>query len=92
MTPRLVITVHFGTAGQPAAGTPAAPNAAQAAQKAAQAAPMPSVLIVDDEPNIRRMVGRPAGAEGYEVRDAADGAAASRSRPTPSRTSCCWTS
>src|SRR3954467_7586769 len=36
---------------------------------------MPSVLIVDDEPNIRRMVGALLSAEGYEVRDAADGAA-----------------
>src|SRR5881394_919866 len=35
---------------------------------------MPSVLIVDDEPNIRRMVGALLGAEGYEVRDAQDGA------------------
>ncbi|MCU0634536.1 MAG: sigma-54 dependent transcriptional regulator [Gemmatimonadaceae bacterium] len=35
---------------------------------------MPSVLIVDDEVNIRRMVGALLGAEGYEVRDAADGA------------------
>ena len=34
---------------------------------------MASVLIVDDEPNIRRMVGALLGAEGYEVRDAADG-------------------
>jgi two-component system, NtrC family, nitrogen regulation response regulator NtrX len=37
---------------------------------------MPSVLIVDDEPNIRRMVGALLDAEGYEVRDAATGAAA----------------
>jgi two-component system, NtrC family, nitrogen regulation response regulator NtrX len=36
---------------------------------------MPSVLIVDDEPNIRRMVGALLSAEGYDVRDAADGAA-----------------
>lgn len=35
---------------------------------------MPSVLIVDDEPNIRRMVGALLSAEGYEVRDAATGA------------------
>lgn len=35
---------------------------------------MPSILIVDDEPNIRRMVGALLGAEGYEVRDAPDGA------------------
>jgi two-component system nitrogen regulation response regulator NtrX len=35
---------------------------------------MPTVLIVDDEPNIRRMVGALLGAEGYEVRDAHDGA------------------
>src|SRR3954465_3674631 len=35
---------------------------------------MPSVLIIDDEPNIRRMVGARLGAEGYEVRDAPDGA------------------
>ncbi|MCC6242759.1 MAG: sigma-54-dependent Fis family transcriptional regulator, partial [Gemmatimonadaceae bacterium] len=37
---------------------------------------MPSVLIVDDEPNIRRMVGALVGAEGYDVRDAADGVTA----------------
>ncbi len=36
---------------------------------------MPSVLIVDDEPNIRRMVGALLGSEGYDVRDAADGVA-----------------
>jgi len=34
---------------------------------------MPSVLIIDDEPNIRRMVGALLSAEGYEVRDAQDG-------------------
>lgn len=34
---------------------------------------MPSVLIVDDEPNIRRMVGALLSADGYDVRDAADG-------------------
>lgn len=34
---------------------------------------MPSVLIIDDEPNIRRMVGALLGSEGYEVRDAQDG-------------------
>lgn len=36
---------------------------------------MPSVLIIDDEPNIRRMVSALLGAEGYDVRDAADGTA-----------------
>src|SRR5215213_9383972 len=36
---------------------------------------MPSVLIIDDEPNIRRMVGALLGAEGYDVRDASDGSA-----------------
>ena len=35
---------------------------------------MASVLIVDDEPNIRRMVGALLSAEGYEVREAASGA------------------
>ncbi|NUO40324.1 MAG: sigma-54-dependent Fis family transcriptional regulator [Gemmatimonadaceae bacterium] len=35
---------------------------------------MSSVLIVDDEPNIRRMVGALLASEGYEVRDAAEGA------------------
>ncbi|MEP6507958.1 MAG: sigma-54 dependent transcriptional regulator [Gemmatimonadales bacterium] len=34
---------------------------------------MASVLIVDDEPNIRRMVGALLTAEGYEVREAASG-------------------
>jgi len=37
---------------------------------------MPSVLIADDEPNIRRMVGALLAAEGYEVREAPDGATA----------------
>lgn len=36
---------------------------------------MASVLIIDDEPNIRRMVGALLSAEGYEVREAPDGAA-----------------
>jgi two-component system nitrogen regulation response regulator NtrX len=34
---------------------------------------MPSALIIDDEPNIRRRVGALLAAEGYDVRDAADG-------------------
>ena len=36
---------------------------------------MPSVLIVDDEANVRRMVGALLTAEGFEVRDAGDGTA-----------------
>ncbi|HVE79048.1 MAG TPA: sigma-54 dependent transcriptional regulator [Gemmatimonadaceae bacterium] len=36
---------------------------------------MASVLIVDDEPNIRRMVGALIAAEGHDVREAPDGAA-----------------
>ena len=39
---------------------------------------MQRVLIVDDEPNIRRMVGALLSTEGYEVREAADGAAGVR--------------
>src|SRR6476660_9537428 len=35
---------------------------------------MSTVLIVDDEPNIRRMVGALLGSEGYDVREAAEGA------------------
>jgi DNA-binding NtrC family response regulator len=35
---------------------------------------MSSVLIIDDEPNIRRMVGALLSAEGFEVWEAADGA------------------
>ena len=47
---------------------------------------MASVLIVDDEPNIRRMVGALLGAEGYEVRDAADGeAGVARALPRAAR-------
>jgi DNA-binding NtrC family response regulator len=34
---------------------------------------VPIVLIIDDEPNIRRMVGALLDAEGYTVREAADG-------------------
>jgi two-component system nitrogen regulation response regulator NtrX len=37
---------------------------------------MASVLIVDDEPNIRRMVGALIAGEGHDVREAPDGAAA----------------
>jgi two-component system nitrogen regulation response regulator NtrX len=36
---------------------------------------VPYALIIDDEPNIRRMVGALLTAEGFDVRDAADGAA-----------------
>ena len=35
---------------------------------------MPIVLIADDEPNIRRMVGALLGSEGYDVREAPEGA------------------
>ena len=36
---------------------------------------MPSILLLDDEPNIRRMVGALLVAEGHEVREAASGSA-----------------
>jgi two-component system nitrogen regulation response regulator NtrX len=49
---------------------------AQRSDDAGDVSRMPSVLIVDDEPNIRRMVGALLGAEGYDVRDAATGGAA----------------
>jgi two-component system nitrogen regulation response regulator NtrX len=39
---------------------------------------MPTVLIIDDEPNIRRMVGALLSAEGYTVREAADGRSGAR--------------
>jgi two-component system, NtrC family, nitrogen regulation response regulator NtrX len=35
---------------------------------------MSTILIIDDEPNIRRMVGALLAAEGFTVREAADGA------------------
>jgi two-component system nitrogen regulation response regulator NtrX len=35
---------------------------------------VPQALIIDDEPNIRRMVGALLTSEGFEVRDAPDGA------------------
>lgn len=34
---------------------------------------MPTALIIDDEPNIRRMVGALLAGEGFDVRDASDG-------------------
>ncbi|GAC1649247.1 MAG: sigma-54 dependent transcriptional regulator [Gemmatimonadaceae bacterium] len=34
---------------------------------------VPTVLIVDDEPNIRRMIGALLQGEGYDIRDAPDG-------------------
>lgn len=37
---------------------------------------MPEILVVDDEANIRRMVGRLLETEGHRVREAAHGAAA----------------
>ena len=33
---------------------------------------MPSILLVDDEPNLRRMVGALLDAESYEVHEARD--------------------
>ena len=44
---------------------------------------MPEILVIDDEPNIRRMVGAILSGEGFSVRDAANGAfeVASRMRP-----------
>ncbi|MGQ0642702.1 MAG: sigma-54-dependent transcriptional regulator [Gemmatimonadaceae bacterium] len=35
---------------------------------------MPTILLIDDEPNIRRMVGALLAGEGYDVRTAEDGA------------------
>ncbi len=40
---------------------------------------MSTILIIDDEPNIRRMVGALLSAEGFTVREAADGAAGAAS-------------
>jgi two-component system, NtrC family, nitrogen regulation response regulator NtrX len=37
---------------------------------------VPTVLIADDEPNIRRMVGALLTAEGHDIREASDGTAA----------------
>ncbi|HEV7705048.1 MAG TPA: response regulator, partial [Gemmatimonadaceae bacterium] len=39
---------------------------------------MPEILVIDDEPNIRRMVGAILSGEGFSVRDAANGAAGVR--------------
>jgi len=50
---------------------------------------MASVLIVDDEPNIRRMLAALLVGEGYEVRDAPDGVSGSPLRPRSSRTPSC---
>src|SRR5688500_14384399 len=40
---------------------------------------MSTILIIDDEPNIRRMVGALLSAEGFTVREAAEGAAGAAS-------------
>src|ERR671925_89219 len=40
---------------------------------------MSTILIIDDEPNIRRMVGALLSAEGFTVREAADGASGAAS-------------
>jgi two-component system nitrogen regulation response regulator NtrX len=40
---------------------------------------MSTILIIDDEPNIRRMVGALLSAEGFTVREAADGASGASS-------------
>ena len=40
---------------------------------------MSAILIIDDEPNIRRMVGALLSAEGFTVREAADGASGAAS-------------
>ena len=50
---------------------------------------MPSVLIIDDEPNIRRMLAALLSGDGYEVRDAPDGEPDWRPRATARPTSCC---
>ena len=50
---------------------------------------MPEILVIDDEPNIRRMVGAILSGEGFSVRDAANGAAGVRAPPSASRTQCC---
>ncbi|MGH7337870.1 MAG: sigma-54-dependent transcriptional regulator, partial [Myxococcota bacterium] len=39
---------------------------------------MPAILLIDDEPNIRRMVGALLAGEGYDVRTAEDGASGIR--------------
>ncbi|HLN16820.1 MAG TPA: response regulator transcription factor [Acidimicrobiales bacterium] len=48
------------------------------AEKAQYAAPMPTVLVVDDEDVVRDVVGRYLEHEGFEWREAADGAEARR--------------
>ena len=49
------------------------------------------VLVVDDEPAIRLLCRVNLQAEGFSVKEAADGAAAMRSRASGSPTSSCWT-
>jgi twitching motility two-component system response regulator PilG len=49
---------------------------AEAADKAREQAPLPTLLVVDDSPTVRKLVTMTMESKGYRVRSAADGAAA----------------
>ena len=50
-----------------------------------------SVLIIEDDDRIRRIVSITLPREGLEVTEAASGEAAPRRWPSGRTTSCCWT-
>ena len=50
------------------------------------------ILVVDDEPDIRRLVAEALEVTGYDVHTAANGGEAVRTAASISPTSCSWTS
>jgi CheY-like chemotaxis protein len=82
------VSIWLPTAGDPARREPPLPAGADAERGAARAggaARRACVLLVDDEPTVRLVLAQELAEEGFEVVDAADGAAALAllDRPVP---------
>ena len=79
-TSRLTATVRHGMTDSdgtaPDTGAGSASSGRAAGPEAAHAAGQKQLLVVDDDPSVREMLGRVLLGEGYAVRQAADGATA----------------